>query len=627
MATAENLKNYEENWQAAGKSKQEKSQLADDNYNALQKMIAEDARSGQIEQSEGDTGKLLNSMSKAGRANLDQMIKDGIIDTKPIQKASNTELTETIKENISLETLVDYQRKRLEEGKEAPNAEAKIIYLKNCINNIRKLEKESARQEMIEQVRKQYFSGDLWHELYGESNKSIRDEHKELVKKISSQEINDVFVLHDFWLKEYNQYKGVHDDRAKKISQLQNEGLNDMQIWDAYKAMGGGKRFKKEWLKAHTNKSLDDITIDQMILYEKRQLRKETRQGWLKQQMLKLKAGDNADFLIKGGHYQRVLSLMEWRDEQFKEGETEEEHTREVLRRYQEELYAGGGYEDYLEAHRYELVRPIDILTYEGDRALQKGKKHMKRIEYLQSLEGEELSKGDMGYYRELAMADGDGIKDKINNVVSQIYSGYSTGYDKSLKAEEVLTPQMILDYENDQREELAQKHGNRISLLKNEWVRDDEIWEKYRQYGGGKRFARVNKAEISQESEEVTQKFYNYDNIMAYEKGRAEHYNTIKNSINEPVKNMQGRATELQKKMEELQVIQDELNKVTPKMFFLGNNALDKTVSDLQQNSADSQNIMNADDMEEYVTVITGKAKELDDYLNDEDVEELFEL
>ncbi len=627
MATAENLKDYEKNWQAASKSKQEKSQHAADNYHALQNMIAEDARSGQIEQGDGDRGKLLHSMSKAGRANLVQMIKDGIIDTTPIQKASNTNLTETIKDNVSLETLVEYQRKRLEEGKEAPNAEAKIIYLKNCINNIRKLEKESARQELIERVREQYFSGELWRELYGESNKSIRDEHKELVKKISNQEINDVFVLHDFWMKEYDQYKGVHDKRAEKISQLQNERLNDMQIWDAYKAMGAGKRFKKEWVRAHSNKSLNDITIDQMILYEKRQLRKETRQGWLKQQMLKLKAGDNADFLIKGGHYQRVLSLMEWRDEEFKEGETEEEHTREILRRYQEELYAGGGYEDYLEEHRYELVCPIDILLYEGDRALQKGEKHIKRIEYLNTIEGEELSWDDMDDYRRKAMADGDGIKDKINNVVSQVYSGYSTGYDKSLKAEEVLTPQMILDYENDQREELSQKHGDRICLLQNEGVRDDEIWEKYQQYGGGKRFAKVNKAEISKESEEVTHNFYNYDNITAYEKGRVEHYNTIKNSINEPVKNMQIKATELQKKMEELQVIQDELNKVTPKTFFLGNNAMDKTVSDLQQNSADSQNIMNADDMDKYVTVIAGKAKELDDYLNDEDVEELFEL
>lgn len=627
MASAKDLKDYEENWMAATKSKQEKSQHAADNYHTLQKMIVEDTRSGRIEQDDGNRGKLLHSMSKAGRANLDQMIKDGKIDMKPVKKASNTALTDTIKDNVSLETLVEFQRKRLEEGKEAPNAEAKITYLKTCINNIRKLEKESARQELIERVREQYFSGELWQSLYSESDKSIRDEHKELVKKISKQEINDAFVLHDLWMKEYDQYYGIHEERAKKISQLQQDRLNDMQIWDAYKAMGAGKRFKTEWLNAHRNKELDDITIEQMILYEKRQLRKETRQNWLKQQMMKLKAGDNADFLIKGGHYQRVLSLMEWRDEEFKEGETEEQHTKEVLRRYQEELYAGGGYEDYLEEHRYELVRPIDIVTYEGDRALQKGEKHMKRIKDLQLSEGKELSKFDMEYYRETAMADGDGIKDKINNVVSQVYSGYSTGYDKSLDAEKVLTPQMILDYENDQKEELSRKHGDRISLLLNEGVRDDEIWEKYREYGGGKRFARVNKAEISQESEEVAQNFYNYDNITDYEKGRLEHYNTIKNSINEPVKNMQIKATELQKKMEELQVIQDELNKVTPETFFLGDNALDKPVSDLQQKSADSQDIMNVDDMDEYATVIEGKAKELDNYLNDEDVEELFEL
>ena len=222
-----------------------------------------------------------------------------------------------------------------------------------------------------------------------------------------------------------------------------------------------------------------------------------------------------------------------------------------------------------------------------------------------------------------MAMSDGESTKDKINNVISQIYSGYSTGYDNSLNAESVLTPQMIMDYENDQKAEISRKHDERIKLLENQEISDDELWEKYQQMGGGKRFAKVNKDEISQESEAVEQNFYNYDNIIAYEKRRVDHYTTIRNSINEPIEEMRKKGEELQKKMEELEGIKDELSQVTPETFFLGNNALDDQVNGIKQKSTESKDILSGD-MKQYETAIKKQVSELDDYLNDEEIEEL---
>ena len=90
----------------------------------------------------------------------------------------------------------------------------------------------------------------------------------------------------------------------------------------------------------------------------------------------------------------------------------------------------------------------------------------------------------------------------------------------------------------------------------------------------------------------------------------------------------MQGKAAELQKKMEELQGIQDKINQVTPETFFLGNNALDKPVSDLGQKTTESKDIVGS--TEQFGTEIHKKVSEqineLDDYLNEEDVEELLE-
>ena len=157
----------------------------------------------------------------------------------------------------------------------------------------------------------------------------------------------------------------------------------------------------------HTDPELNDITVDQMILYEKRKLRKETRQGWIKQQIDKFKNGDEGYLQAKGGHYQRLLSMMEWRDQELNKGETPEEHEKELIRRYKEELNAGGGYESFLEENKYEMVTYDDIIKYEEGKIREKGGKHQDRIEYIKNL-GNNLTYEQMLKYRNMAMSDGE---------------------------------------------------------------------------------------------------------------------------------------------------------------------------------------------------------------------------
>ena len=625
MASAKDLIEYEMNWKAGSKSKEKKSNTASKNYHRLHELISADARSGEIEQKGSDTNKtkLLTAMSEKGQQDLDKMIEKGSIDRDIIKSTFKSQLSATIENNISLETLLQFQINMQKNKKGDENTDKKIDRLRLCINNAREIKDLTVRQQFIEQIRARYFSGDLWRDVSDESDWSIKKEHNELIRQIKHQEINDAFVLHELWLKEYDQYYGSHKERANKMKKLQAAGLNDMQIWDSYKEMGAGKRFKEEWVRSHGRQEIENISIDQMIQYEKRKLRRETRQGWINQQMLKVKDEANGTLLAKGGHYQRLLSLMDWKDQEFKPGETKEEHEKEMIRRYQEELYGGGGYEEFLEENKYQLVTPEDILNYEAEKVREKGKKHFDRIDYIKTIKEAELSSEQMQKYRNMAMSDGESTKDKINNVLSQIYSGYSTGYDNSLNAESVLTPQMIMDYENDQKAEISRKHDERIKLLENQEISDDELWEKYQQMGGGKRFAKVNKDEISQESEAVEQNFYNYDNIIAYEKRRVDHYTTIRNSINEPIEEMRKKGEELQKKMEELEGIKDELSQVTPETFFLGNNALDDQVNGIKQKSTESKDILSGD-MKQYETAIKKQVSELDDYLNDEEIEEL---
>ena len=624
MATADDLITYEKNWKPKKNTvKDRKVKNANNKIEGIGEVIFADSQSGIIE-SEENTNKLVNSLSDEGREELNRMIREKKIGMKGLSRDIRQNIGETIRNNVSLETLLQYQQNlKNKDG----NTEKKIKCLESWIDQAKSISELSMRQDLIGDIRKQYFSGQLWKTLLNEDDSSIQKEHQSLISQIKGQEINDIFVLYQMWLDEYDKYAGSHDARAKELTKLKEKGLGDMQIWDSYKAMGAGNRFKQEWKMTHTDPKLNDITIDQMILYEKRKLRKETRQGWIKQQIDKFKNGDEGYLQAKGGHYQRLLSMMEWRDQELNKGETPEEHEKELIRRYKEELNAGGGYESFLEENKYEMVTYDDIIKYEEGKIREKGGKHQDRIEYIKNL-GNNLTYEQMLKYRNMAMSDGESTKDKINNVVSQIYSGYSTGYDNSLKAEEVLTPQMILEYEERQKAEIRQKHDERIRLLENQEISDDELWEKYQQMGGGKRFAKVNKAEISQESEEVTQNFYNYDNITAYEERRLQHYNTIKKSIDEPINKMQGKAAELQKKMEELQGIQDKINQVTPETFFLGNNALDKPVSDLGQKSTESKDIVGS--TEQYGTEIQKKVSEqineLDDYLNEEDVEELLE-
>ena len=85
----------------------------------------------------------------------------------------------------------------------------------------------------------------------------------------------------------------------------------------------------------------------------------------------------------------------------------------------------------------------------------------------------------------------------------------------------------------------------------------------------------------------------------------------------------MRKKGEELQKKMEELEGIKDELSQVTPETFFLGNNALDDQVNGIKQKSTESKDILSGD-MKQYETAIKKQVSELDDYLNDEEIEEL---
>ena len=64
-------------------------------------------------------------------------------------------------------------------------------------------------------------------------------------------------------------------------------------------------------------------------------------------------------------------------------------------------------------------------------------------------------------------------------------------------------------------------------------------------------------------------------------------------------------------------------MSQVTPETFFLGNNALDDQVNGIKQKSTESKDILSGD-MKQYETEIKKQVSELDDYLNDEEIEEL---
>lgn len=122
-------------------------------------------------------------------------------------------------------------------------------------------------------------------------------------------------------------------------------------------------------------------------------------------------------------------------------------------------LGGGKGYVEHLlkGQHFLDVVTPEEILRYEQTYGGKKGEQHRKRLEMLQGL-SETMSEEQVYEAYQASVLENHAVKRFVGKVgISQ-----SVGFDETVKAEEVITPQMIFDYENRRLAQLTEKHRER---------------------------------------------------------------------------------------------------------------------------------------------------------------------
>lgn len=392
----------------------------------------------------------------------------------------------------------------------------------------------------------------------------------EFFKKVKSGDRKDARLLKAVLEYKMESYGGVHADRLTKLREFMGlasdssdagaSSKSDAQVWEYYKSMGAGDAFAKDFAKRKNGM----FSIDDMLRYEQHAARESSRTNALKAAAGRKARAKIAEYTTKeggaeleerekkakeGGHYERYMALRA----KLESGASDQEIVAFYL-----ELGGGKGYVKSLMKgdHFLDVVTPDEILNYEQTRNGKKGERHAKRLEMLAGLDDAMSDEDVYKKYQESVLED-HGAKE----FASRVGLTQHLGFDATVLAEEVVTPQMIFDYEKQRLTQLTEKHTSRIERLSSEEVTAENALSVYQAEGGGKGFFGANKEQIKEKSLEIGDS-HDYQDILDYEQARIEYYQNIMDEINEPLKRIADAQNQLQEQMDVMKADQMKLQK-----------------------------------------------------------------
>lgn len=493
----------------------------------------------------------------------------------------------TIKDMISLSVILDYELGKVK-GEGADSAKHKGRYHKvgNTVLTLQKEQDEEKAAEITNKEKEEYFNN-----------------AQGLLNSVKKGNFEDIRLLKAVLQNKMEGYKSAHKDRLAKLCEfmgLENDstdanasGKSDAQVWEYYTSIGAGDGFAKDYALRKK-----EFTIDDMLRYERYNAREQSRTNSITAAVSDKIESKIADYttseggagveqrnaqLRQGGHYERYLKLKEKLDS----GASD----KEIV-----DLYVSmGGGSGYVKSRRkgnkfLDEVTPQEIMNYEQNRNGKKGEKHKARLEMLNSLDDSLSSEEVYEKYHEMTL-EGSFIKKAEDK--TGVYK--KTGFDKSVHAGEVLTPEMILDYEIKRKEELTAKHTERMERLNREDVTDENVLSIYKELGGGEGFFDANKEQISLHQSQIGDS-RDFQNIIDYEQMRIAYYQNIMDEINEPLKRIDAAQEELQKQLDKAQEDKQQIMKYLgasgQRQVFSGHDAFvqftEETTGDSAQNNAE---------------------------------------
>ena len=532
---------------------------------------------------------LLDKANGDKKSLLKSVDRDGVIS----YFFSNKNREEVIEKNVEIDTLLDYELERAqyylnqdreEEGRSHLNRYNVLLRNYTLALQIDDTQMEK-RQEMLQQIRDDYFSGAIDAQGEMETTKKATKKNRGFLEAAAGgKEENLKYIDRSITQALVDRAMGmsqkvgqrVHYEDLMKLKELKDQHLSDAEIWAVYKDRSGGKKFKEKYLEKHAGDKLEDITAPQLYRYMANMLGKQARDGWFTRTKMeayswtKTKAAgmfgmeasvassEEMAALLKAGGLQRLRKLLAIKDEQkFQEMEPEERR-KWLADYYKNNLQGDNAIRDYYKKHAAEYLTPDRIIQYEQDRYNEKTAKHQNRLKLLN--DNSKTDEQKVEEYRLNAMEDGNELKDKFNFAWSLLYKNYETGADKALKKQmnTILTPASALDFEETNLKKISLKHEERIKMLSNPRLTDQEAWESYTAMGGGRSFKKSRADKIAVQKEAImTTKYFNgnfsYDQIRDYEQDKLDNYKNRLEAAKQPLEKLKEQIRQVSEHIEVL--------------------------------------------------------------------------
>jgi len=445
--------------------------------------------------------------------------KDGQIDIDKLINLEGANVREVISDCISLEELLKLNDHLGEEFDEKSIEKRVIQYrhdaLLKAINSKKDYKNANELNVFVKRIRKKYFDGEFDNEAYDK----IKKDDKKAVKRVQIKSVIDEYMgkyhlgatelnreLTPSLLKNASDANAVkHQGRVSMIESLLAEGKSDLEIFRIYEETGA-KKFKSDMAEEFKSKDLSKLEAGRMINYVEYLLREKTRASFftnLKKRICNSFAsligeGANEEIVKRfesEGHFGRWQRLVELRDDSEYKAMKPEEQKRRLLSLYRDELLGGNGLQKALESDYKHIMTPRVILEYEKERVDQISYRRNKRLD---TLNGKVLG-DDLSDYATLAKQDGEGIGETFRWLWGKITGNYKIDFDKNVNPDEILTPANILDYEHKKMDGNTKKHRQRRVMLENAvGLSDKEVFEMYKNMGGGAGFLNSKAAEIT---------------------------------------------------------------------------------------------------------------------------------
>ena len=479
---------------------------------------------------------------------------EGNLDFDKLRKANGAKVSEVIKEQASIENLLDFESKRfnsLKEGNKNPLMLAVVERRRRRLSEAKQQlatyenDEEAARYASL--VKNDYFSGVFDAEAtYGKGNLR-KKEVKELDfvnsylkdKSLRSDQLNKKVI--QGMVSNIRDSSGAENyERIENLQKMYPSGKSNSQIYHAYKdslVVFEERHFKRDIKDRYKDMDLANLSPTEMLRFAEYKMQMNTRSTF-KIRKEGEKGSDAEEYINinkKEGHFgrwERLVALKQ--DKEFNALSPEDKRIR-LYSFYTKELLGGNKLNELMANNYLKYMTPAVIMDYEGQRVNEISYKRRKRLE---ALDGK-IAGDDISEYRDLAKNDGEGIGKTFKWLWELISGDYTIDYDAQADAEKILTPANIFDYEQKKADNATKKHRERVDMLMNaEGKSDKEVYDAYLKMGGGNGFLTANASNIRKEEDRLLASKYNSGNYSL---------DIIKNFENDRIAKLQEKANSLQ--------------------------------------------------------------------------------